>query len=118
MAIIENTQTQPIKRCPTATYLVHKPRLLKEAAMASRAKRDMTVEEFEAWCDARRNVAEVNEACAEEGGPRVSLVPKPISVPLDFLPDEVSLPAPFTPGPNAVPFAPAASRKAGGWSAA
>lgn len=90
--------------------------------MAARISRDMTVEEFNAWCNARRGVADVNEACAEEGGPRVSLVPDPVSVPIDFLPDAVQLPVPAAPaGPEAgvVPFAPQASRKVvGGWNAA
>jgi hypothetical protein len=77
----------------------------------------MTLEEFDAWCEARRNVAEVNEACAEEGGPRVSLVPKPVSVPIDFLPDTVQLPVPAAPS-GTVAFAPQPSRKSvGGWSA-
>ena len=37
------------------------------------------------------------EATAEEGGPRVSWVLEPKSVPLDFLPDAVQLPAPVPP---------------------
>ena len=91
--------------------------------MAMRAKRDMTLEEFEAWAAARRNVEDTNEACAEEGGPRVSLVPQPTSVPLDILPDEVLMPGAAEPahGPTAaeaVPFTPEPSRKfCGGWSA-
>ena len=35
--------------------------------MATRAKRDMTLEEFDAWAAAQRNVADAHEACAEEG---------------------------------------------------
>jgi hypothetical protein len=90
--------------------------------MATRVKRDLTLEEFDAWIAAERRVDEVQEICAEEGGPRVSLVPKPVSVPLDILPDEVSLPAqagpvPAPSAPHAVPFAPEPSRKTGGWSA-
>jgi hypothetical protein len=87
--------------------------------MAQRAKRDMTVAQFDAWCAARRDVREVMEAGAEEGGPRVTLVPDPVSVPLDILPDEVIVPAPaaLLPGPRAVPFNPEPSRKTGGWSA-
>ena len=46
-----------------------------EAAMATRARREMTVEEFNAWADARKDVAEVLDICSEEGGPSVSLVP-------------------------------------------
>jgi hypothetical protein len=86
--------------------------------MAAKQKREMSVEEFDSWYAARRNVAEVNEACAEEGGPRVSLVPEPVSVPIDVLPDAVSLPVPAPSGPVAVPFEPKPSRKTGGWSAA
>ena len=94
--------------------------------MALRSNRDMTVEEFYRWSDACRDVREVMEATAEEGGPRVSQVPEPTSVPLDFLPDEVQLPVP-APAPRAVsaqngqpvvPFKPEPSRKVGGWSAA
>lgn len=100
--------------------------------MAARARRgDWTVEQFDEWCEARQGVAEVQEACAEEGGPRVSLVPDPISVPVDFLPDAVDLPAgspgdfrgqrplpvPAPSGPQAVAFMPEPSRKTGGWSA-
>ena len=84
--------------------------------MARRAARDMTIEEFDRWCEATRNNDEVLEATAEEGGPRVSLVPQPKSVPLDFLPDTVQLPA-VAPAPGVVPFKPEPSRKAGGWSA-
>lgn len=86
--------------------------------MATRAKRDMTLDEFEAWAAAQRNVSDTKEACAEEGGPRVSLVPKPTSVPVDFLPDEVTLPVPAPTGLHAVPFTPEPSRRVGGWSAA
>lgn len=85
--------------------------------MAARAGRDMTVEEFDAWAEAQRSVAEAQTAGAEEGGPRVSLVPQPKSVPVDVLPDEVELPAPVPLGPRPVPFAPEPSRKTGGWSA-
>ena len=95
--------------------------------MATRATREWTVEEFNAWAEAKRETEAVREAGAEEGGPRVSLVPKPTSVPLDFLPDEVALPVPVRPGPgaieaplegSAVRFEPEPSRKTGGWSAA
>ena len=85
--------------------------------MARRVAKEMTVEEFDRWCDARRDVDEVMEATAEEGGPRVSLVPEPTSVPLDFLPDAVQLPATASPT-GVVPFNPEPSRKVGGWSAA
>jgi hypothetical protein len=84
--------------------------------MATRISRDMTLEEFDAWVVARRNMDDVNEAGAEEGGPRVSLVPEPTSVPIDFLPDAVQLPVPTAPA-GTVPFLPQPSRKTGGWSA-
>lgn len=86
--------------------------------MATQLRREMTVEEFDAWCAARRNVAEQKNASAEEGGPRVSLVPAPTSVPVDFLPDAVPEPATAPAGLHAVPFEPQPSRKVGGWSAA
>ena len=86
--------------------------------MATQLRRDMTLEEFDAWAAVQRNVADAKEAGAEEGGPRVSLVPLPTSVPVDFLPDEVSLPAPAPTGLHAVPFTPEPSIKTGGWSAA
>lgn len=87
--------------------------------MAARAGRDLTIEEFNAWRAARAEVEETLVVTAEEGGPSVSLVPVPVSVPLDFLPDEVTLPAPAAPpGLRSVPFEPEPSRKVGGWSAA
>jgi hypothetical protein len=86
--------------------------------MAARAKQDMSLEEFDAWAAARRNVADAKEAGAEEGGPRVSLVPLPSSVPVDFLPDAVPVPASAPTGLHAVPFEPEPSRRVGGWSAA
>ena len=90
--------------------------------MATRAGRDMTIEEFDDWFAARRASERINEAAAEEGGPRVTLVPSPVSVPLDFLPDEVDLGALATvpatsAGLHSVAFEPTPSRKVGGWSA-
>lgn len=85
--------------------------------MAGRPGRDLTIDEFYEWEAAVRNVEDVMEATAEVGGPRVSLVPVPQSVPLDFLPDEVSLPATSSSSSGAIPFNPEPSRKAGGWSA-
>ena len=84
--------------------------------MARRAARELTVDEFDRWHAARREIDEVIEATAEEGGPRVSFVPQPTSVPLDFLPDAVQLPVPAT-ASGVVPFKPEPSRKVGGWSA-
>ena len=85
--------------------------------MAARARQEMTVDQFDVWSEAQRGVADVQEACAEEGGPRVSLVPEPVSVPIDILPDAVSLPVPAPSGPHTVSFIPQPSRKTGGWSA-
>ena len=84
--------------------------------MARRATRDMTIEEYDRWRAATRHVDEVMEATAEEGGPRVTLVPNPTSVPPEFLPDVVQLPVP-APAPGVVPFKPEPSRRVGGWSA-
>ena len=89
--------------------------------MALRSGRDWTVAEMDAWGAARQGVREVMAAAAEEGGPRVSLVPDPVSLPLDFLPDVVALPVPAAPpcaDTTIVPFHPEPSRKTGGWSAA
>ena len=80
------------------------------------------MDEFDQWCAATDRNGATLAATAEEGGPRVSLVPIPVSVPLDDLPDEVEVPlavADLEPGDlRAVPFDPLASRKTGGWSAA
>jgi hypothetical protein len=84
--------------------------------MARRATRDMTIEDFDRWRAATREVDEVMEVTAEEGAPRVSFVPQPKSVPLDILPDEVQLPVP-APAPGVVRFKPEPSRKVGGWNA-
>jgi hypothetical protein len=92
--------------------------------MARRLSRDWTVEDYEKWSRAQGDVDRTLAATEEEGGPRVSLVPDPTSVPVDFLPDEVTVPAVLVPvdssasGDNpAVPFTPQPSRKTGGWSA-
>jgi hypothetical protein len=77
----------------------------------------MTIEEFRIWSAARSDAADVRDAGAEEGGPRVTLVPAPHSVPLDILPDEVTLPARVLEPGEAIPFKPEPSRKTGGWSA-
>ena len=87
------------------------------AASARARTKDWTLEEFDAWSAANNRVEEVREAGDEEGGPFVSLVPHPTSVPLDFLPDEVSVPAHTAPAGAALTFDPQPSRKTGGWSA-
>ena len=83
--------------------------------MALRSTRDWTIEEFDEWCAARKNVTDVLEATAEEGGPRVSLVPDPTSVPVQGICDTVQLPVP-APEQGVVPFHPEPSRRVAGWS--
>ncbi len=88
--------------------------------MARRAqKREWTVQEFNEWHAADLNVDDARKACAEEGGPRVTLVPDPTSVPQEILlPDIVTVPVtPAEPG-DIVSFSPEPSRKVDGWSAA
>jgi hypothetical protein len=89
--------------------------------MATRTERDMTVEEFDAWCAARQRTDAVAEAADEEGGPRLSLVPaaeQEAAWPTDLLPGgeeqgEPSAPAmPF----DGVPLQSSRNRLAG-WSA-
>lgn len=80
-----------------------------------RRRSDMTVEQFHQWCDARDDVQQTLNSCDEEGGPRVSLVPEPRTVPLDFVPDDVVVP--LDPNEGVVAFAPEASRKTTGWCA-
>ena len=85
----------------------------------ARAGRDYTIEEYDAYTAAQRDQKRTQEATAEEGGPRVTMVPVPTSVPIDFLPDDVvAAPTPPPSGLHAVPFEPEPSRKVGGWSAA
>ena len=57
--------------------------------MAKRVAKEMTVEEFDDWCSATREMEEVAEAADEVGGPRLSLVPLPEqneAWPTDLLP--------------------------------
>ena len=87
--------------------------------MRRSAKRDMTLDEFDAWSAACHRIDEVREAAGEQGGPCVSLVPRPRDLPLEILPDEVDAhpePAPAEVG-HAVAFDPQPSRKSGGWNA-
>ena len=59
--------------------------------MPRRAKRDLTVEEFDDWCKASEAFEKVAEAADEVGGPRLSLVPLPeqnIAWPTDLLPPQ------------------------------
>lgn len=57
--------------------------------MGRRVPREMTVEEYDDWSNARKKFAEVGDAADEVGGPRLSLVPLPeqnIAWPTDLLP--------------------------------
>jgi hypothetical protein len=57
--------------------------------MARRVAKEMTVEEFDDWCKARKKFGEVAKAADEVGGPRLSLVPLPEqneAWPTDLLP--------------------------------
>ena len=82
-----------------------------------RATRDMTIDEFDRWAKASADIKDTMEVTAEEGGPRVSFVPEPRSVPREILPDDIQLPM-IAPAPGVVPFRPEPSRKvAHGWNA-
>lgn len=86
------------------------------------AAREMTVEEFEAWCATDDRVADVAQAADETGGPRLSLVPAPeqeIAWPTDLLPPSggaVEDPAPAVQPFDGVPLEDSRKRLAG-WSA-
>ena len=70
--------------------------------MARRAKRDLTLEEYDNWEAATKTFQAVAEAADEEGGPSLSLVPKPERDevwPTDLLP-------PAEPDPTAPPVGP------------
>jgi hypothetical protein len=57
--------------------------------MARNTSREMTLEEFDAWCAANQKFEAVSEAADEQGGPRLSLVPVPtqaVARPTDSLP--------------------------------
>lgn len=59
-----------------------------EADLAGRAGRDLTVEEFNDWSNAKSEFAAVRKAADEEGGPHLSLVPladQEIAWPTDLL---------------------------------
>ena len=91
--------------------------------MASRAGRDMTVEEFNDWSEAQKKFRAVSKAADELGGPRLSLVPvveQEVAWPTDLLPpsegsadDDVPVEAmPF----DGVPLE-SSRRRLAGWSA-
>src|SRR4051794_2137784 len=57
--------------------------------MAKRVAKDMTVDEFDDWCNATKKFDEVADPADEVGGPRLSLVPLPEqgeAWPTDLLP--------------------------------
>src|SRR5690606_41384051 len=89
--------------------------------MARREARELTLEEFDTWRAATDKVGAVAKAADEEGGPSLSLVPKPERGevwPTDLLP-------PAEPDPDAEPVAatpfdgvelPASRQRLAGWS--
>lgn len=90
--------------------------------MARRRARDWTVEEYDNWSAASDKFKAVAEAADEEGGPSLSLVPKPereLAWPTDLLPPAEPDPAapPVEPMPfDGVEFGDSRKRWAG-WSA-
>ena len=91
--------------------------------MAKRVAKEITVDEFNDWCNATKKFEEVAEAADEEGGPRLSLVPAPATNDFRRPPDEIDAVAatggnvPDKLPEGSVPFAPEPSRKRAGWSA-
>ena len=89
----------------------------------ARAGRDLTVEEFDAWCAATNKFEKVRAAADEGGGPALSLVPVPqqeLACPTDLLAaaeptDDGSAPVAAMPF-DGVPFDESRNRLAG-WSA-
>jgi hypothetical protein len=90
-----------------------------------RVAKEMTVEEFDAWCNASKKVDDVSKAADEVGGPRLSLVPLPeqnTAWPTDLLPPA---PEPGTepgqPPVEAMPFdgipLESSRKRLAGWSA-
>ena len=55
--------------CPT--------HIMRNRFMARKIAKEMTVEEFDDWCNATKKFEAVAEAADEVGGPRLSLVPLP-----------------------------------------
>ena len=71
--------------------------------MARHRKRDLTVEEFDEWCEAERKVAETAQLTDERGGPRLTLVPEmdqEIAWPTDLLPAATPHAGAETPAPS------------------
>lgn len=76
-----------------------------------RSHGEMTVEEYDAWYREIEENEALLEAAGEEGGPRVSLVPEPVSLPYVPPPDD-----PFIQVEGReVAFVPEPSRKRIGW---
>src|SRR5438105_15443067 len=62
---------------------------MRNGFMGRHIPKEMTVEEFDDWSNARKKLEEVGEAADEVGGPRLSLVPLPqqnVAWPTDLLP--------------------------------
>jgi hypothetical protein len=93
---------------------------------SSSPQQDCSNEEFERYAKETAAIAEMRAFTGEPGGPDISFCPRPKTLPLAILPDEVevgpALPS-SPPALRAVPddpdaFEPEPSRKVGGWSAA
>jgi hypothetical protein len=96
--------------------------MMENRFVAKRVQKDMTVEEFEDWSNARKKFADVTNAADEVGGPRLSLVTLPEQDkgwPTDLLPPAVQDEGaePITAMPfDGVPLESSRKRLAG-WSA-
>ncbi|RST29989.1 hypothetical protein HMF7854_03465 [Sphingomonas ginkgonis] len=74
--------------------------------------KDMTMEEFGAWMRASDDAERAQDAAREEGGPRVSFVPAPATVPFACAPDDELVPGEV----SAIDFVPEPSRRrVNGW---
>src|SRR3954467_10851883 len=96
---------------------------MRSGFVGRRVPREMTVEEFDDWSNARTKIEEVGEAADEVGGPRLSLVPLPeqnVAWPTDLLapagaPEGDEAPVAATPF-DGIPLESSRKRLAG-WSA-
>src|SRR4051812_5435151 len=62
---------------------------MRNRFMGKRVPKEMTVEEFGDWCNAKDKYEQAAQAAGEVGGPRLSLVPLPeqdVAWPTDLLP--------------------------------
>lgn len=80
--------------------------------------REWSMEDWEALEAAENKLKELQEACAEEGGPCLSLVPCPTSVPTLGELDDISQTDAASGESCAVPFTPEPTGNARGWTAA